>query len=392
MSNLNTKLLSALLKNESVDEVFRVELETAINELLATELTAFLNYEKYDPVGYNSGNSRNGYYTRILHSRFGDLNISVPRDRNGEFSPKAIPAYKRNTDDLETTIIQLYKKGITTREIADLIEKMYGHYYTPQTISNITKAVENQVNEFHNRPLANRYVVLYCDATYLNVRRDSVAKEALHIIVGITPEGNKEVLDYVLYPTESPANYKDMLLDLKNRGVEQVLLFVTDGLTGLREACLEVFPNAKHQSCWTHIVRNVIKYVRSKDRKTVLDDLKRVYNATSLASAKNELYNFLSKYQSIYPKIIFLLSDITSLFTFYEFPMEIRKSIYTTNIIENFNKNLKRNTNRKEQFPNEDSLDRYVCSYCVDYNKKYGSRVHKGFALVQAELNELFEN
>ena len=219
MSNLNTKLLSALLKNESVDEVFRVELETAINELLATELTAFLNYEKYDPVGYNSGNSRNGYYTRILHSRFGDLNISVPRDRNGEFSPKAIPAYKRNTDDLETTIIQLYKKGITTREIADLIEKMYGHYYTPQTISNITKAVENQVNEFHNRPLANRYVVLYCDATYLNVRRDSVAKEALHIIVGITPEGNKEVLDYVLYPTESPANYKDMLLDLKNRGV-----------------------------------------------------------------------------------------------------------------------------------------------------------------------------
>lgn len=392
MSNLNTKLLSALLKNESVDEVFRVELENAINELLATELTAFLNYEKYDPVGYNSGNSRNGYYTRILHSRFGDLNISVPRDRNGEFSPKAIPAYKRNTDDLETTIIQLYKKGITTREIADLIEKMYGHYYTPQTISNITKAVENQVNEFHNRPLANRYVVLYCDATYLNVRRDSVAKEALHIIVGITPEGNKEVLDYVLYPTESPANYKDMLLDLKNRGVEQVLLFVTDGLTGLREACLEVFPNAKHQSCWTHIVRNVIKYVRSKDRKTVLDDLKRVYNATSLASAKNELYNFLSKYQSIYPKIIFLLSDITSLFTFYEFPMEIRKSIYTTNIIENFNKNLKRNTNRKEQFPNEDSLDRYVCSYCVDYNKKYGSRVHKGFALVQAELNELFEN
>jgi transposase-like protein len=392
MSNLNTKLLSALLKNESVDEVFRVELETAINELLATELTAFLNYEKYDPVGYNSGNSRNGYYTRILHSRFGDLNISVPRDRNGEFSPKAIPAYKRNTDDLETTIIQLYKKGITTREIADLIEKMYGHYYTPQTISNITKAVENQVNEFHNRPLANRYVVLYCDATYLNVRRDSVAKEALHIIVGITPEGNKEVLDYVLYPTESPANYKDMLLDLKNRGVEQVLLFVTDGLTGLREACLEVFPNAKHQSCWTHIVRNVIKYVRSKDRKTVLDDLKRVYNATSLALAKNELYNFLSKYQSIYPKIIFLLSDITSLFTFYEFPMEIRKSIYTTNIIENFNKNLKRNTNRKEQFPNEDSLDRYVCSYCVDYNKKYGSRVHKGFALVQAELNELFEN
>lgn len=392
MSNLNTKLLSALLKNESIDEVFRIELETAINELLSTELTAFLSYEKYDPAGYNSGNSRNGYYSRILHSRFGDLNISIPRDRNGEFSTKTIPAYQRNTDDLETTIIQLYKKGITTREISDLVEKMYGHYYTPQTISNITKAVQDQVNEFHNRPVSNRYVVLYCDATYLNVRRDSVAKEALHIIIGITPEGNKEVLDYALYPTESSANYKDMLVNLRERGIEQVLLFVTDGLTGLREACLEVFPGAKHQSCWTHIARNVAKYVRSKDKKTVMDDLKQVYNAVTLETAKNELYNFLRKYQLIYPKIASLLSDITSLFSFYEFPAAIRRSIYTTNLIENFNKNLKRGTKRKEQFPNEDSLDRYVCSYCIDYNQKFGTRIHKGFSIVQAELYEMFEN
>jgi putative transposase len=392
MSNLSTNLLSALLKNESVDEVFRVELENAVNELLSTELTAHLNYKKYDPAGYNSGNSRNGYYTRTLHSKFGVLNILVPRDRNGEFSPQTIPPYKRNTDDLETTIIQLYKKGITTREIADLIEKMYGHYYTPQTISNITKAVENQVKEYHSRPISSRYVVVYCDATFLNVRRDSVAKEALHIIIGITPEGNKEVLDFALYPTETASNYKDMLLNLRERGMEHVLLFVTDGLSGLCEACLEVFPDAKHQSCWSHIIRNVMKYVRSRDKKTVLNDLKRVYNAETLEAAKNELYGFLSKYQIIYPKIALLLSDITSLFTFYDFPETIRKSIYTTNIIENFNKNLKRGTKRKEQFPNEDSLERYVCSYCIDYNQKFGSRVHKGFAIVQAELNEMFGN
>jgi len=392
MSNLNTKLLSALLKEESVDEVFRSELETAVNELLTTELTAFLNYEKHDPAGYNSGNSRNGYYNRILHSRFGDLNISIPRDRNGEFSNKTIPPYQRNTDDLETTIIQLYKKGITTREISDLIEKMYGHYYTPQTISNITKVVQNQVNEFHNRPVSKRYVVLYCDATYLNVRRDSVAKEALHIIIGITPEGNKEVLDYALYPTESASNYKDMLIGLRERGLEQVLLFVTDGLTGFREACLEAFPKAKHQSCWTHIARNVMKHVRSKDKKTVMDDLKQVYNARSVETAKNILYDFLSKYQSIYPKIVSILSDITSLFSFYEFPASIRRSIYTTNLIENFNKNLKRGTKRKEQFPNEDSLDRFVCSNCIDYNQKFGRRIHKGFGMVQAELYEMFEN
>lgn len=173
---------------------------------------------------------------------------------------------------------------------------MYGHYYTPQTISNITKAVQEQVKEFHNRPLSRHYVVLYCDATSINLRRDSVAKEALHIIIGITPEGNKEVLDYALYPTESPANYKEMLLSLRERGLERVLLFVTDGLTGLREACLEVFTNARHQSCWTHIIRNVMKYIRSKDKKTVLNDLKLVYNAAALEEDKNELYDFLSKY------------------------------------------------------------------------------------------------
>ena len=150
---------------------------------------------------------------------------------------------------METTIIQLYKKGITTREISDLIEKMYGHYYTPQTVSNITKAIQNQVERFHNRPISDKYVAIYCDATYLNVRRDSVAKEALHIILGITVEGTKEVLDYALYPSESASNYQEMLLSLKNRGLEQVLLFITDGLNGIRNACLEVFPSAKHQAC-----------------------------------------------------------------------------------------------------------------------------------------------
>ncbi|HHT89229.1 MAG TPA: IS256 family transposase [Clostridiales bacterium] len=240
--------------------------------------------------------------------------------------------------------------------------------------------------------MTSRYVVVYCDATFLNVRRDSVAKEALHIIIGITPEGNKEVLDFALYPTESASNYKDMLLSLRERDMEHVLLFVTDGLSGLCEACLEIFPDAKHQSCWSLIVRNVMKYVRSRDKKTVLNDLKRVYNAETLEAAKNKLYDFLSKYQVIYPKIALLLSDITSLFTFYDFPETIRKSIYTTNIIENFNRNLKRGTKSKEQFPNEDSLERYVCSYCIDYNQKFGSRAHKGFAIVQVEPNKMFGN
>ena len=281
MANVSTNLMSALLNNESIDEVFRSELENAVNEVLSTELTAFLDYEKYDYSGRNSGDSRNGFYDRTYQSRFGTLNLRIPRDREGLFKQHTIPSYQRSSNELETTIIQLYKKGISTREISDLIEKMYGHYYTPQTVSNITKAIQNQVERFHNRPISDKYVAIYCDATYLNVRRDSVAKEALHIILGITVEGTKEVLDYALYPSESASNYQEMLLSLKNRGLEQVLLFITDGLNGIRNACLEVFPSAKHQACWTHLCRNVMKYVCAKDKSTVMNELKLVYNAAS---------------------------------------------------------------------------------------------------------------
>lgn len=391
MANISTNLMSALLNNESIDEVFRSELENAVNEVLSTELTAFLDYEKYDFAGRNSGDSRNGFYDRTYQSRFGTLNLKIPRDREGLFKQHTIPAYQRTSDELETTVIQLYKKGITTREISDLIEKMYGHYYTPQTVSNITKAVQDQVERFHNRPILGRYVALYCDATYLNVRRDSVAKEALHVILGITVDGTKEVLDYALYPSESASNYGDMLLDLHNRGLEQVLLFITDGLNGIRNACLDVFPMAKHQSCWTHICRNVMKNVRAKDKATVMDELKVVYNATSAQEAEASLYDFMVKYQKVYPKVIAVLEDLTSLFTFFDFPSVIRRSIYTTNLIENLNKNLKRGTKRKEQFPNEDSLERYVCCFYCDYNQRMYNHAHKGFKECRSELEAMFQ-
>lgn len=390
MSDFNTKILEALLKNDSIEEIFRQELENALNQLFVIELDAFLNYDKYDPSGYNSGNSRNGSYTRTLHTEYGDLHLMIPRDRIGEFHQRTIPPYKRNTDTLENSIIQMYSHGITTREISDLIEKMYGQYYTAQTVSNIARAVESNVQAFHNRPINKQYAVIYCDATYLSVRRDSVAKEALHIIVGITPDGIKEVLDFALFPSESAANYKSMLEHLKGYGLEDVLLFVTDGLKGIRDAVLTVYPKAKYQACWTHLCRNVLKYVRAKDKAVVMEDLKPVYSSKTREDAINALYDFMKKYQGIYPRVIDVLNDLDSLFTFYAFPEKIQRSIYTTNLIENFNKNLKRGTKRKEQFPNEDSLERYVCTFCMDYNKQFGERVHRGFKESCSELLEMF--
>lgn len=392
MSNLNTELMTTLLENGSIDEFFRSHLEKAMNDLLKTELTAFLGYEKNSTLGYGTGNSRNGYYNRELDTRYGKLHLLIPRDRNGEFDQQLIPDYARRTDDLENTIITLYRKGITTREIADLIEKMYGHHYSSATVSNIAKAVEGQIQEFHNRSLSDKYVVIYMDATYLSVRRDSVAKEALHVLLGVTPEGTREIIDYALYPTESASNYEEMLKAIKQRGVKQVLLFASDGLEGVRDAVKRQFPESEHQQCWVHLSRTVSRYVRNKDRKDVLEDLKPVYRASSEDTAKEALNAFLEKYRKKYPKLsgIFERAE-PSLYPFFRFPAEIRNGLYTTNLIERSNKGLKHKSKVKEQFPNEDSLERFVCCYYSDLNRSYAERIQRGYRHVSAELLQMFE-
>lgn len=392
MSHFTTRLLSAVASGQDIDKLFCQELELAVNELLKTELTSFLDYEKYDPIGYNSGNSRNGYYSRFLKTKYGEIQVQIPRDRNGEFNQQTISPYKRQTNDLETTVLQLYSKGITTAEIADLIEKMVGHAYTPATISNMTKLVEENVKQFHERPLNRRYTVIYCDATYLNVRRDSVNKEALHILLGITPEGFKEIISFRLYPSESSENYKEMLRDIQDRGVKEVLLFVSDGLRGLTESCLSVYPQARYQPCWVHIQRNVLRLVRSKDKIEVAARLKDVYQAQTEHQAQLLLEKFMNDISNKYPKVIQLIQRTDHLFTFLNYPKSIQRSIYSTNIVEGYNKQLKKQTKRKEQFPNEDSLERFVCDHMIQYNLRFSNRIHKGFNLVQAEINELFDH
>ena len=363
MSNLTTELMNSLLKNEPVEEFFRQHLELAINGLLQHELAAFLGYEKHDSMGWGTGNSRNGAYSREFSTCYGALHLVVPRDRNGDFHQQTVPVRRRSNDALEATVIQLYQKGITTREISDLIEKMYGHYYSPQTVSNIAKAADEQVEAFHSRKLAANYAVIYCDATYLNLRRDSVDKEALHVILGITLDGHKEILDYALYPNESASNYEEMLVQLKERGLKQVLLFVSDGLQGMRGAVLRQFPEAQHQGCWVHIARTVTRLLRVNDRKEILADLKAVYTQGSAEQADEELDQFVAKHQAKYKKISKLFANRESLFVYYQFPLSIRRSIYTSNLIENNNKGLKHKAKIKEQFPNESSLERFVCSF-----------------------------
>ncbi|CAM3055609.1 Mutator family transposase [Paenibacillus sediminis] len=392
MNHFTTDLVQALVTKQDVTEVFRKHLETAMNHLLETELTAFLDYEKYDRLGINSGNSRNGIYARTLHTEYGDLHLNIPRDRNGEFKQQTVAPYKRSNDTLESFVIHMFQKGVTMTEIADLIEKMYGHHYTPQTVSNMTNIMVEHVDAFMKRTLAKRYVCVYVDATYIAVKRDTVSKEAVYLAVGIREDGSKEVLTYAVAPTESAFVWKELLLDVKQRGTEEILLFISDGLTGMVNAIAEVYPQAKYQTCCVHLSRNIAHKVRVSDRAEICEDFKSVYRAEDEQSGRAALETFCDKWKTSYPKVIKSLRENPYIFTFYSFPKPIWRSIYSTNLIESFNKQIKKYTKRKEQFPHEEALEKFLVSQFESYNQRFATRCHIGFDQARVELQAMFAN
>ncbi|WP_050184062.1 IS256 family transposase [Domibacillus robiginosus] len=385
MNQFTTDIVDALVKKQDITEVFRLHLEKAVNSLPTAELTAFLDYERYDRIGFNSGNSR------TLHTQYGDLQLTIPRDRNGEFKQQTIAPYRRSNDTLESFVIHLFQKGVTMTEISDLIEKMYGHHYTPQTVSNMAKAMTGQIEAFIRRPLSARYVCVYLDATYIAVKRETVSKEAVYLAVGIREDGSKEVLAYTIAPTESAFVWKELLLDMKERGAGEVLLFISDGLKGITDSIFHVYPHAQYQTCLVHLARTIAHKVRVSDRAEVCGDFKAVYRAESAEEGQKALEAFCSKWQAVYPKVTKSLAENPYIFTFYSFPKSIRRSLYSTNLIESFNKQIKKYTKRKEQFPNEEALERFLISQFEDYNQRFSLRCHIGFDQARAELAAMFK-
>ena len=235
---------------------------------------------------------------------------------------------------------------MTTREIGKIVEQLYGHYYSPQTISVITKQLDEKVREYRSRKITKEYVVVYADSTYISVKRGTVGKE---ILIEITISEEKEILSYELFPTESPENYKNMLEDLKKRDLNRVLLFVTDGLKEIKEKLKEAFPKAKYQTYWTHVIRNVLLKVRSKDKAEISKDLKAVYQASTKEEEEKNLALFIDKHKEKYPKVTNSLLDVRDcLFTYYLFLKSIKRSIYKKNIIENYNKHLKKGIKKRK--------------------------------------------
>ncbi|MGG0770903.1 IS256 family transposase [Priestia megaterium] len=391
MNQFTTDLVQALVQKEDVTEIFRSHLENAVNTLLASELTAFLDYEKYDRIGFNTGNSRNGSYERTLHTEFGKLHLVIPRDRNGDFKQQTVAPYKRANDTLEAFVIHMFQKGVTTAKIAHLMERMYGHHYTPQTISNMTKVMSEQVEAFRDRTLCARYACVYLDATYIALKRDTVSKEAVYIAVGIPEDGSKEVLGYTIAPNESAFVWKELLEDIKSRGAEEILLFISDGLKGISDSVFSIYPASSYQTCCVHLSRTIAHKVRVSDRAEICEDFKSVYRAESLEMGQQPLHSFIEKWKSKYPKVTKPLLNNSYLFTFYSFPKSIWRSIYSTNLIESFNKQIKKYSKRKEQFPNEESLERFLVSQLDQYNQRFATRCHIGFDQARAELQMMFK-
>ena len=392
MTDFNRECLNALFDKEKFDKFMRTQLEEGLNLLLESELTAFLGYNPYDRNGWNSGNSRNGSYFRQIKTQFGPIKVQVPRDRNGEFHQQTLPAYGQHTDALESTVIQLYSHGVTTREISELIEKMYGSYYSAGTVSNISKQVASQVESYHQRRLSDKFFCVYLDATYIPLRRDTYQREAVYIAVGIKPNGNKEIIDYRIAPVENLEVWSEMIADFKERGLEQVELFLSDGFVGIKDMLKQYYPKSKFQRCLIHIMRNISQKVRVTDRAEILNAFKQVHKQTNQKEAETVLHAFYESYGSKYSRMIKDLRKLEEdMLVFYQYPKQIRPSIYSTNMIESINRMIKRKTNPKSEFPSEESLDNFLGSQVIDYNDRNANRVHKGFGQVADTLESYFD-
>ena len=326
---------------------------------LEAEMEAHLGYKKHDNTGDNSGNSRNGYTTKTVITEDNDtIEIQVPRDRNSTFDPVIIPKHEKRTPLFNDQIISMYSFGMSTRDIQRHLQQVYGVEVSPETISNITESVMADVREWQNRPLEKSYPILFLDALRVNSRQDGKnINKALYVALAINWEGRKEVLGLWLADTEGAKFWMSVLTDIKNRGVEDILIACMDGLTGFPDAVKAVFPNTHIQHCIVHMIRNSTKFVSYKDLKAVCRDLKEVYSAVNAGSGHEALEEFGKKWNDKYPMIQASWernwNDLTE---FFNYPKDIRRTIYTTNAIESLNFSLRKVTRNKSSFPDDNSI------------------------------------
>ena len=334
----------------------------------------------------------NGFYTRSLITRFGAVDdLRVPRVREGDFRPRVIPERKKASMDLGEVILSLFASGCSMRNISRFMETIYGAYYSPASISRLTDVTTQEIERWRNRSVKEEYFALYVDATFLHVRRGSVEKEPVYVVVGLNWDGTREVLGFWLFGSEgeSSINWQEVFGELKSRGLKRVDLFVGDGLRGLEEAVFREFPGSKFQLCVLHAVKGSLKKVRKRDREAVAESLKTIYRASSKEEARQALINFKQKWSKIYPEVVKRWEEnFNNLTTFMDYPEEIRKFIYTTNQLERLMKEIKRRTKVIEVFSGLEAVCKVVYLVLLHINEKYERKSLPGFREAIAKLRK----
>lgn len=379
---------------QAMKELFR----DAIQQVMESELDVELGYEKSERMSdfendNLSKNYRNGYSTKTVKTQLGEIEVKVPRDRNGEYEPKIIGKYNRNADGMEEKILSLYACGMSQRDIAEQIKNLYDVEISPELVSKISEKIMPEVNDWQNRPLEEVYPFVFMDAIHYKVKEDHrYITKAAYVVLGINMEGGKDILGIWIGEHESSKFWLNVLTELKSRGVKDVYLFCVDGLTGFREAIEAVYPKAGIQRCIIHQIRYSTRFVSYKDIKALMADLKLVYTAVTEDEALNNLIRFKEKWSKSYPSCVKTWEDNWDILsTFFAYPAEIRKIIYTTNIIEGLNRQFRQITKNKPSFTNDESLRKMLYLASKNIVKRWTQRC-RNWDVVLNYLKVMFED
>ena len=378
-----------LKTTEDVENALRNLFKDTLQEMLNAELTEHLGYEKNE---YTDGkeNYRNGYSNKIVHSSQGDINLNVPRDRNGSFDPIVVEKGQKDISNIEHKIIRMYARGMSNKDIHDQIEEIYGVKISPDMVTAITDKIIPEIQEWKQRQLNEQYAIVFVDATYFSVKENGiVVKKAVYIALGVTMEGEKEILGFYIGESESAKYWTSILNEIKNRGVKDILIMCSDGLKGLKEAIGTVYPKTEFQRCIVHMIRNTLKYVSYKDRKELASDLKLIYKASSEEEAYNNLQELKDKWSERKIYLENWENNWENIQPFFKYGPQTRKIMYTTNAIESLNNCYKKLNKNRRVFPTVQALEKSLYLSTQIITEKWTSR-YQNWGITLSELKIYF--
>lgn len=374
---------------DDIQDALKDLLSGTLKEMMETEMDDHLGYEKYERS--DEKNYRNGTKSKRVRSKYGEFEVDVPQDRNSSFDPKVLPKRQKDISAIDDKIISMYAKGMTTRQISETIEDIYGFEVSEGMVSDITDKLLPQIEEWQNRPLASVYPIVFIDAVHFSVRDDGVIRKlAAYVVLGINEDGKKEVLTIVIGENESSKYWLSVLNSLKNRGVQDILILCSDGLTGMKDAIATAFPMTEQQRCIVHMVRNTLKYVANKDMKAFAKDLKTIYTSPDEKNALKQLETVTEKWEPLYPHAMNRWKENwDAISPIFKFSKDVRTAFYTTNAIESLNASYRRLNRQRSVFTSSQALLKALYLATFEATKKWTMPI-RNWGKVRGELTIMY--